>query len=118
MFGFSVFTDVYYGMLRKYKGDSFEATKEFINTFGFEPFALLQRKSKTVKRTPYTAEGSAYMAENKEVYEYAPHTAYYHNPDNPLDEFDVASYWSWEGLGRLKRLPRGVGTIYIRQASF
>ena len=93
MFGFSVFTDVYYGMLRKYKGDSFEATKEFINTFGFEPFALLQRKSKTVKRTPYTAEGSAYMAENKEVYEYAPHTAYYHNPDNPLDEFDVASYW-------------------------
>ena len=93
MFGFSVFTDLYYDMLRRNKGDSYEATKEFITTFGFEPFAMLQRKSKTVIRTPYTAEGSAYMAENKEVYEFAPNTAYYHNPDNPLDEFDIASYW-------------------------
>ena len=93
MFGFSVFTDLYYDMLRKSQGDSYEATKEFISTFGFEPFAMLQRKSKTVVRTPYTAEGSAYMAENKDVYEFAPNTAYYHNPDNPLDEFDIASYW-------------------------
>lgn len=93
MFGFSVFTDLYYDMLRSNQGDSYEATKEFITTFGFEPFALLQRKSKTVVRTPYTAEGSAYMAENKDVYEFAPNTAYYHNPDNPLDEFDIASYW-------------------------
>ena len=74
-------------------GDPADAFDEFVGLYGIEPLTFLKGKTETVVPKSLTEPGYAWEKSNEAMFTEFPQTAYYVNPDSPLeDSFDYDAY--------------------------
>ena len=91
-FMFETLADEYRAMKVAANYDDAVATKQFIDTYGFNPLPLTVAKSVSIEKYPVTVEGSDWLKENKELYDKYPLVAWYLDPPPVYAEFSWASY--------------------------
>jgi len=69
-----------------------------------DPFLLMEPKSEQIQRRSSTKEGLDFQRRNRGLFEEFPHTAYYAQPDDAMDEFDYTAYI--ESLRTGARVPK------------
>ncbi len=91
-FMFETLADEYRTMKVAANYDDAVATKQFLDTYGFNPLPLTVAKSVSIEKYPVTVEGSDWLKENKELYDKYPLVAWYLDPPPVYAEFSWASY--------------------------
>ena len=80
-------------LYEKHDGDDVAAFEDFTKTFGMDPTLFATSKSITIAPRNVTVGGDKWARDHKDLFEKAPSTAYYANPDDPTDEsFDYNAY--------------------------
>ena len=91
-FMFETLADEYRTMKVAANYDDAVATKQFLDTYGFNPLPLTVAKSVSIEKYPVTVEGSDWLKENKELYDKYPLVAWYLDPPPVYAEFSWSSY--------------------------
>ena len=84
--------------------DDTEATKVFVNRFGFNPLPLTVSKTISLEKFPTTQDSYEWYKKNKELYDEYPLVAWYLEPPPAYAEFSFTAYR--EGVFQNKRVYR------------
>lgn len=91
-FAFQVLATEYRRLKEENDQSDIAATAQFREIYGFDPFALIQAKTRQIVPRSVTDPGLDFQRANPELFEEFPLTAYYARPDGPDEDFYYPAY--------------------------